>query len=63
MFRKTLAVIAALFASSAEACIHADYDEYLTGKQPMNHLVFMRMWEQFEMNEGAKSPNALKDRS
>lgn len=63
MFRKTLAVIAALFASSAEACICSDYDAYLSGKQPMNHEVFVRMWEQFEKNEGAQSPNALKDRS
>jgi cathepsin H len=29
----------------------------------MNHEVFMKMWDQFEKNEGSQSPNALKDRS
>lgn len=60
MFKKTIAVIAALFASSAEA---SHFDDYLSGKLPMHHDAFIKIFEHFENNEGLQSPNALKSRS
>lgn len=63
MFKRAFAVIAALFASSADACICAEFDDYLTGKLPMHHDAFVRMFDYFEANEGLNSPNAHKSRS
>ena len=49
MFRKTLSVIAALFATSAaKATVNSEFEAYLSGEKPMNHEVFMEIWNFFE---------------
>ena len=48
MFRKTISVIAALFASSAQARVNTQFQEYLSGAKPINHEVFVEMWNYFE---------------
>jgi len=62
MFKKTLAVVAALFAST-QACINSEFEDVLAGKTHMTHEIFMKLWERFEKHEGLLSPNAAHDKS
>merc|ERR1719446_206607 len=61
MFKRSLAVIAALF-SSADACIHSEFSHFIEGREPLHHDAVVNMFEFFEKNEGLESPNADKDR-
>ena len=59
MFRKSLATIALLFASSASAAdLDTEFDAYLKGEKDMTSEVFDQMWSRFSTGYGLESPNS-----
>lgn len=58
MFKTAIACL----LGSASAALNEDFKDYLHGKKLVNHGIFMKIWQQFDSEYGAISPNADADK-